>query len=190
MSVLSDRTIRDLCTGDTPLISPFIGESIREVESGSKIPSYGLSSYGYDIRLEPGFELMKENFDGVIDPCKPSDEMYERVEGEACIIPPHGYLLANTVEYFRIPNNVTTMCLTKSTYARLGIMINVTPLEAGWEGQLVVEIANLTPHPVLITSNVGIAQVVFLRGDLPCETSYADRKGKYQGQTGITHAKV
>lgn len=219
MSVLSDRTIRDLCTGEEPMIFPFVETSVRVNEQGDRIPSYGLSSYGYDVRLAPVFEIFKRGpglvqsimqktlsilnvltswvyktknnrLLSVIDPCNPPEDIYERVEADSCLIPPHGYMLAHTLEYIRVPRDVIITCLTKSTYARLGIMINVTPLEPGWEGQLVVEIANLTNHPVKITASVGIAQFVFHRGDVPCETSYADRNGKYQKQSGIMHAKV
>lgn len=190
MSVLSDRTIRDLCTCEEPMISPFLEDSIRVSENGGRVPSYGLSSYGYDVRLAPVFEILKETAGVIIDPCNPPEDIYERVEAESCVIPPHGYMLAHTLEYIRVPRDVIITCLTKSTYARLGIMINVTPLEPEWEGQLVVEIANLTNLPVKITAGVGIAQFVFHRGDVPCETSYADRNGKYQKQSGIVHAKV
>ena len=190
MSVLSDLSIIDLCKTETPMIEPFVDHSVRLNDQGEKIPSYGLSSYGYDVRLAPLFEVFKDtNPPTVIDPCNPPEGIYEQIEGESAVIPPHGYMLAHTLEYIRVPRDVIITCLTKSTYARLGIMINVTPLEPGWEGQLVVEIANLTNHFVKITAGVGIAQFVFHKGDQPCKVAYSDRNGKYQKQTGIRHAE-
>jgi dCTP deaminase len=154
-----------------------------------KIISYGLSSYGYDVRLGSKFKIFTNTYSAVIDPLDMPNTAYVDFEGDICVIPPNSYVLGHTIEYFRMPQDVVAICVGKSTYARAGCAINVTPIEPGFEGQIVIEIANQTPLPMKVHSNMGIAQFLFLQGD-PCETSYATRAGKYQGQTGITTAKV
>lgn len=211
MSILSDGTIKllssaafakeanggELPDGWRPMIEPFHPRQIREHETplgmGSiteKIISYGLSSYGYDVTLQPKFQIFTNVHSGVIDPLRFDPRCLVDIEGEHCVIPPQSYALAPTRERFIIPRDVSVICVGKSTYARCGIAINVTPIESGFEGEVVIEIANLTSLPVKIYANMGIAQFCFFRGDKPCEVSYADRKGKYQGQTGITTAKA
>lgn len=192
MSVLSDITIRELCL-DTPnpMIFPFFEKSVNEL-NGKKIPSYGLSSYGYDVRLEPHFKIFSAAHScGVIDILNPpGDDIFHEVKGESCVLPPNSYLLSYTMEYFNLPRDVIIQCLGKSTWARLGVEINVTPIEPEFFGNVVIEVANLSPIPITIYAGVGISQFLFHRGDRPCETSYADRNGKYNGQTGIKLAGV
>lgn len=184
--VASDVTIKKLCSL-YGMINPFVPKSINQV-NGKRIVSYGLSSYGYDIRLKPKFVLFSQPNDGrVIDVLEEAEpEAYgHTVEAESIVVPPGGFILASTVEEFSMPDNVVGICFGKSTWARCGAIVNVTPLEPGWKGELVVEITNGTNLPLRIYANMGIAQIMFFRGDVPCEVSYADRKGKYQNQTGI-----
>lgn len=159
------------------------------VENEERVISYGLTSYGYDVRLGRKFKIFTNINSTVIDPMKMSDDCYVDFEGDVCIIPPHSYVLGHTIEYFRMPKDVVAVCLGKSTYARAGAAINVTPIEPGFEGQVVIEIANQTPLPMKVYANMGIAQFMFHRGE-PCMVSYADRGGKYQGQQGVTTARV
>jgi dCTP deaminase len=160
------------------------------VEVGEeKIISYGTSSFGYDVRLGSKFKIFTNVNSAIIDPLNMPDTAYVDFEGDICVIPPNSYVLGHTLETFEIPRDVTAICVGKSTYARAGCGINVTPIEAGFKGQVVIEISNLTPLPMKVYANMGIAQFLFFRG-LPCEVSYGDRAGKYQGQTGITTAKV
>lgn len=190
--IASDLTIKELCQGSRPMIDPFVPYQVKTNDQDQRIPSYGLSSYGYDIRLRPQFEMFSRPCDGrVIDvmDMKPNN-IAETIEAEKIILPPGGFVLGVTHEYFIIPEDYTAICVGKSTWARTGVIVNVTPLEAGWEGNLVVEITNGTGLPIAIYANVGIAQLMFLKGDKPCEISYATRGGKYQNQTGITHATV
>ena len=163
------------------MIDPFVREQTRE-----GVISYGVSSYGYDIRVADEFKVFHNVNFTVVDPKNFDDRAFVEFQGETCIIPPNSFALARSVEYFRMPRNVTGVVLGKSTYARCGIVTNFTPLEAGWEGHITIEISNTTPLPARIYANEGIAQVLFFASDDPCRVSYADRKGKYQGQRGIT----
>lgn len=209
MSVLSDFTITDLCqanrfdmrrVGGSELISPFEDSSIKREERDGKmvdIISYGLSSYGYDCRLASALEIFTNINNAVVDPKRPPENCRVKAEilkdnygADFAWLPPHSFMLGHTVEYFKIPRNCLVICLGKSTYARAGIIVNVTPLEPEWEGNVVIEISNTTQLPQKIYVNEGIAQFIFLSGDQACKTSYKDRGGKYQGQTGITIGRV
>lgn len=191
MTILADWQITKLCEGNEPMISPFVDEQVRiERGSGKRIISYGLSSFGYDVRLSNQFKIFTNINNVVIDPLNMSDDCYVDFVGDVCIIPPHSYALGHTVEYFHMPRDITAICVGKSTYARAGCAINVTPIEAGFKGEVVIEIANQTPLPMKVYANMGIAQFMFLRGETGCSVSYADRKGKYQNQRGITTARV
>lgn len=171
------------------MISPFEAGQVREID-GRKVISYGTSSYGYDVRCSNTFKLFTNINSTIVDPKNFDPESFVEVEGDHCIIPPNSFALASTVEYFRIPRNVLTVCVGKSTYARCGIIVNVTPFEPEWEGHVTLEFSNTTPLPAKIYANEGIAQVLFFESDEVCETSYKDRAGKYQGQTGVTLPKV
>jgi dCTP deaminase len=188
MPVKSDRWIKKMA-GEHGLIEPFESQQIRSVD-GNRVISYGTSSYGYDIRCAPEFKVFTNINSAVVDPKNFDSESFVDVNREVCIIPPNSFALARTVEYFRIPRNVLTICLGKSTYARCGIIVNVTPLEPEWEGYVTLEFSNTTPLPAKIYANEGVAQVIFLESDEDCETSYADRGGKYQHQTGVTLPKA
>ena len=183
MSVLSDKWIKKMASDG--MISPFEEKQI----SKGKI-SYGLSSYGYDARVSNEFKIFTNVNSEIVDPknFKPSNFVTKNVS--ECIIPPNSFVLASTVEYFKIPKDVLVICLGKSTYARCGIIVNVTPLEPGWEGHVTLEFSNTTPLPAKIYANEGVAQFVFLKGNERPEISYSDRKGKYMGQTGVTLPKV
>jgi dCTP deaminase len=167
-----------------PMIEPFESGQVRE-RDGEKIISYGTSSYGYDVRCANKFKIFTNINSSVVDPKNFDPNCFVDFEGDVCIIPPNSFVLARTVEYFRIPRNVLTICLGKSTYARCGIIVNVTPLEPEWEGHVTLEFSNTTNLPAKIYANEGVAQMLFLESDETCETSYADRGGKYQGQTGV-----
>jgi len=171
------------------MISPFESGQVRSVE-GRRIVSYGTSSYGYDIRCADEFKIFTNINSTIIDPKAFDEKNFVDFKGPECIIPPNSFALARTVEYFRIPRNVLTICLGKSTYARCGIIVNVTPLEPEWEGHVTLEFSNTTPLPARIYANEGVAQVLFLESDEVCETSYKDRGGKYQGQTGVTLPRI
>lgn len=162
-------------------ITPFV---VTQVKEG--VISYGLSSYGYDIRVGRKYKVFSNAYNAVVDPKNFNPKAYVEVEGPYCLIPPNSFALAESFEEFNIPRDVLAICLGKSTYARCGIIVNITPLEPEWRGKLTIEISNTTPLPAKIYSMEGIAQVLFLRGDGVCETSYADRKGRYQGQEGLT----
>jgi dCTP deaminase len=166
------------------MISPLEPGQVREV-NGSRIVSYGTSSYGYDVRCANEFKIFTNINSSVVDPKDFDDGSFVDVQSDVCIIPPNSFALARTVEYFKIPRDVLTICLGKSTYARCGIIVNVTPLEPEWEGHVTLEFSNTTPLPAKIYANEGVAQMLFLQGDEVCETSYKDRDGKYQGQTGV-----
>ena len=170
------------------MIEPFEPEQIRESENG-KVISYGTSSYGYDIRCSKEFKIFTNINSAIVDPKQFDENSFVDFIGDVCIIPPNSFALARTVEYFRIPRNVLTICLGKSTYARCGIIVNVTPFEPEWEGHVTLEFSNTSPLPAKIYANEGIAQVLFFESDEICETSYLDRNGKYQGQTGVTLPK-
>jgi dCTP deaminase len=183
MPVKPDRWIRRMAL-EKGMIEPFAPAQVRE----GRI-SYGVSSYGYDLRVADEFRIFDPN-DGVVDPKKFDEKTFREFRGEVCEIPPHSYVLARSVEYFRIPRDILTICFGKSTYARCGIVVNVTPFEPEWEGFVTMSISNTSPAPARIYANEGIAQVIFLKADETCETSYADKKGKYQAQKGITPAKL
>ncbi len=171
------------------MIEPFESDQVCESDNG-RVISYGTSSYGYDIRCSNEFKIFTNINSAVVDPKNFDENSFVDFVGDVCIIPPNSFALARTVEYFRIPRNVLTLCLGKSTYARCGIIVNVTPFEPEWEGYVTLEFSNTTPLPARIYANEGIAQVIFFESDEPCETSYADRGGKYQGQTGVTLPKA
>jgi dCTP deaminase len=180
MSVKSDRWIRKMAL-EHRMIDPFTETQVR-----SGVISYGLSSYGYDVRVADEFKIFTNINHTIVDPKEFDPRSFVDVKGGQCIIPPNSFALARSVEYFRIPRNVITVCLGKSSYARCGIIVNVTPLEPEWEGIVTLEVSNTTPLPARIYAGEGIAQFLFFEGDEPCETSYADKKGKYQAQTGLT----
>jgi dCTP deaminase len=185
MSVLSDQEIRQLAV-EKKMIEPFVDRQVREQEKGERAISYGLSSYGYDLRVADEFKVFTNVFNTVVDPKNFDAKSFVDIQAEVCIVPPNSFALARSVEYFRIPRDILTICLGKSTYARCGIIVNVTPFEPEWEGHVTLEISNTTPLPAKIYANEGLAQVLFLRASKTCEVSYADRKGKYQTQRGIT----
>ena len=167
------------------MIEPFEPDQIKQ-NGSEKIISYGTSSYGYDLRCAPEFRVFTNINSAVVDPKSFDSDSFVSVDSDVCIIPPNSFALARTVEYFRIPRNVLTICLGKSTYARCGIIVNVTPLEPEWEGHVTLEFSNTTNLPAKIYANEGVAQMVFFQSDEPCEVTYKDRGGKYQGQTGVT----
>ena len=184
MGLKADSWIKERALQDK-MIEPFVEELAAE-----GLVSYGLSSYGYDIRVSNEFKIFTNINATVVDP-----KNFDRANvvdhvGETCIVPPNSFALARTVEYFRMPRNVLAICVGKSTYARCGIIVNVTPFEPGFEGHITIEISNTTPLPAKIYANEGIAQVLFFEGDEPCMTTYCDRKGKYQAQTGITLPRI
>jgi dCTP deaminase len=168
------------------MIEPFVDGQIKKSETGERVISYGLSSYGYDLRVSNEFKVFTNVFGSVVDPKSFDDRSFVDMETDVCVVPPNSFALARSVEYFRIPREVLTICVGKSTYARCGIIVNVTPFEPEWEGHVTLEISNTTPLPARIYANEGLAQVVFFQASEVCETSYADRAGKYMGQRGIT----
>lgn len=175
---------------DLPMIHPFVDEQVRSVD-GQKIVSYGNSSYGYDVRCAPEFKVFTNINSTIVDPKKFDDKCFVDVEGSECIIPPNSFALARTVEYFCIPRDTLVVCLGKSTYARCGIIVNVTPLEPEWEGHVTLEFSNTTPLPARIYANEGVAQFLFFQNtDGGCETSYKDRGGKYMGQVGVNPPRM
>ena len=184
MSVKSDKWIRRMAQ-EHKMIEPFCEKQVAD-----GLISYGLSSYGYDIRIADEFKIFTNIHSATVDPKNFDTRSFIDVKADVCIIPPNSFALARTIEYFRIPRNVITVCVGKSTYARCGIIVNVTPFEPEWEGIVTLEVSNTTPLPAKIYAGEGIAQVLFFEGDEPCETSYADRKGKYQSQQGLTLPKL
>jgi dCTP deaminase len=184
MSIKSDKWIRRMAEQHN-MIEPFEAFQVRE-KNGGKTVSHGTSSYGYDIRCSDEFKIFTNINSAVVDPKKFAPESFVDIKSDVCIIPPNSFALARSVEYFRIPRNVLVICLGKSTYARCGIIVNVTPLEPEWEGHITLEFSNTTPLPAKIYANEGVAQLLFLESDEECETSYKDRGGKYQGQRGVT----
>ena len=188
MSIKSDKWIRRMAA-EHKMIEPFEPSQVKEVD-GRRIVSYGTSSYGYDIRCADEFKLFTNLNSTIVDPKEFDEKNFVNVKGEFVVIPPNSFALARTIEYFRIPRNVLTICLGKSTYARCGILVNVTPFEPEWEGYVTLEFSNTTPLPAKIYANEGVAQVVFFESDEVCETSYKDRGGKYQGQVGVTLPKL
>lgn len=188
MSIKSDKWIRRMAA-EYKMIDPFEPGQVKEID-GRRIVSYGTSSYGYDIRCADEFKLFTNINSTIVDPKAFDENNFVDVKGESVVIPPNSFALARTVEYFRIPRNVLTVCLGKSTYARCGILVNVTPFEPEWEGYVTLEFSNTTPLPAKIYANEGVAQVIFFESDEVCETSYKDRGGKYQGQRGVTLPKM
>jgi dCTP deaminase len=187
MSIKSDRWIRRMAAQG--MIDPFEPGQVR-ANNGGKIVSYGTSSYGYDVRCAPEFKIFTNINSTIVDPKNFDSGSFIDVNADVCIIPPNSFALARTVEFFRIPRSVLTICLGKSTYARCGIIVNVTPLEPEWEGHVTLEFSNTTTLPAKIYANEGVAQMLFLESDEVCETSYKDRGGKYQGQRGVTLPKT
>jgi len=183
MSIKSDRWIKEMA--QTGMIEPFIESQVR-----TDVVSFGLSSYGYDIRVADEFKVFTNINTTVIDPKSFDPRSFVDLQADVCIVPPNSFALARTVEYFRIPRDVMTLCLGKSTYARCGIIVNVTPFEPEWEGTATLEISNTTPLPAKIYANEGIAQVLFFQSDEVCETSYRDKRGKYQAQRDVTLPRI
>ncbi len=184
MPIKSDNWIRKMAT-TRGMIEPFEPQQVRHSISGEKIVSYGTSSYGYDVRCADEFKVFTNINSSIVDPKQFDPKSFIDVKADVCIIPPNSFALARTIEYFRIPRSILTICLGKSTYARCGIIVNVTPLEPEWEGHVTLEFSNTTNLPAKIYANEGVAQMLFLESDEICQTSYADRKGKYQGQVGV-----
>jgi dCTP deaminase len=184
MSIKSDRWIREMALKHQ-MISPFSEKQVRQ-----GVISYGLSSYGYDLRVADEFKIFTNVNSTIVDPKNFDERSFVTVRSDCCIVPPNSFALARSIEYFKIPRDVLTICLGKSTYARCGIIVNVTPFEPEWEGYVTLEISNTTPLPAKIYANEGLCQIIFFQSDEPCETSYADRKGKYQGQQGIVLPKL
>ena len=188
MSIKSDRWIRRMAQ-DHAMIEPFTDTQVRQVDAqGRKVISYGVSSYGYDMRVAGEFKIFTNALSAIVDPKGFDPKSFVEFDGEVCIVPPNSFALARSVEYFRIPRNVLTICVGKSTYARCGIITNVTPFEPEWEGHVTLEISNTTPLPAKVYANEGICQVLFFEADADdvCQTSYKDKAGKYQGQLGVT----
>ena len=184
MTVLSDKWIKEMAKTHN-MISPFEDKQVR----GTKI-SYGLSSFGYDARVSNEFKIFTNVNSEIIDPKDFKQNNFVSKNGEECIIPPNSFVLSSTVEYFKIPNNIMVICLGKSTYARCGIIVNVTPLEPSWEGYVTLEFSNTTPLPAKIYANEGVAQFIFLKGNEKPDITYADRNGKYMKQSGVTLPKI
>ncbi|MDR5874497.1 dCTP deaminase [Halomonas sp. CUBES01] len=184
MSIKSDKWIRRVAESDA-MIEPFEPGQVRYL-NGQRVISFGTSSYGYDVRCSDEFKVFTNIHSAIVDPKSFDENSFVDVKGDVCVIPPNSFALARTVEYFRIPRNVLTICLGKSTYARCGIIVNVTPLEPEWEGHVTLEFSNTTNLPAKIYANEGVAQMLFLESDEVCETSYKDRGGKYMGQRGVT----
>ena len=191
MSIKSDRWIRQMAQ-EHGMIEPFEAGQVRVGEQGQKLVSYGTSSYGYDVRCAREFKVFTNVHSAIVDPKNFDERSFIDIVGDECIIPPNSFALARTVEYFRIPRDVLTICLGKSTYARCGIIVNVTPLEPEWEGHVTLEFSNTTNLPARIYAGEGVAQMLFFQSDADdvCETSYKDRGGKYQGQMCVTLPKA
>ena len=193
MSIKSDRWIRRMAT-EHEMITPFAPQQVREsVDASGQVQraiSYGVSSYGYDLRVADEFKVFTNVHGSVVDPKGFDERSFVDIQTDCCIIPPNSFALARSIEYFKIPRSVLTVCLGKSTYARCGIIVNVTPFEPEWEGHVTLEISNTTPLPAKVYANEGLAQVLFFESDEVCETSYGDRGGKYQGQTGINPPRM
>src|SRR5574338_962874 len=184
MGLKPDHWIRKMAL-EHGMIEPFVDKQVRE-----GVISYGVSSYGYDIRVADEFKIFTNVFSAIVDPKQFDPRSMVDFKGDVCIIPPNSFALARTVEYFRIPRKVLTVCVGRSTYARCGIIVNVTPFEPEWEGFVTLEFSNTTPLPAKIYANEGVAQMLFFESDEVCETSYRDRGGKYLGQTGVTLPKI
>lgn len=184
MGLKPDHWIRKMVQ-EHGMIEPFAEAQVRE-----GVISYGVSSYGYDLRVSDEYKIFTNVYSAIVDPKNFSADSFVDHKGPFCIVPPNSFALARSIEYFRIPRSVLTVCLGKSTYARCGLIVNVTPFEPEWEGHVTLEISNTTPLPAKVYSNEGLAQVLFFEADEECEVSYADRKGKYQGQTGVTPPRL
>jgi dCTP deaminase len=191
MGIQSDTWIRKMAL-EHGMIEPFAERQIRQHEgdTANTIISYGLSSYGYDLRVSDEFKVFTNVFNTVVDPKHFDEKSFVDMKTDICIVPPNSFALARSVEYFRIPRHILTVCIGKSTYARCGIICNVTPFEPEWEGHVTLEISNTTPLPAKIYANEGLAQVLFFEAETVCEVSYADRQGKYMKQRGITTPKL
>jgi dCTP deaminase len=189
MGVQPDTWIRRMAV-EHGMIEPFAEAQVRKTSDGDSIISYGISSYGYDLRVSNEFKVFTNVFNTVVDPKHFDERSFVDMQTDVCIVPPNSFALARSIEYFRIPRDILTICLGKSTYARCGIIVNVTPFEPEWEGHVTLEISNTTPLPAKIYANEGLAQVLFLQAEAECEVSYADRKGKYMKQRGITVPKM
>ncbi|HEY1899147.1 MAG TPA: dCTP deaminase [Steroidobacteraceae bacterium] len=188
MSIKSDNWIRRMAA-EHAMIEPFEAGQVRHAD-GQRIVSYGTSSYGYDVRCANEFKIFTNINSTIVDPKHFDEKSFVDVKADVCLIPPNSFALARTVEYFRIPRSVLTVCLGKSTYARCGIIVNVTPLEPEWEGHVTLEFSNTTPLPARIYAHEGVAQMLFFESDEVCSTSYRDRGGKYMGQKGVTLPKT
>jgi dCTP deaminase len=188
MSILSDKEIRSLSL-EKNMISPFLDGLQKEINN-ERVLSYGLSSYGYDARVSREFKIFTNVDNALVDPKNFSSNSFVNRDSDVCIIPPNSFALARTVEYFKIPRDILVICVGKSTYARCGIIVNVTPLEPEWEGHVTLEFSNTTPLPAKIYANEGACQFLFFRANEPCETSYAERQGKYMGQKGVTLPRI
>ncbi|MDH3670595.1 MAG: dCTP deaminase [Gammaproteobacteria bacterium] len=188
MTIKSDKWIRRMAE-EHGMIEPFAPNQIKQ-SGDRRVVSFGTSSYGYDIRCSDEFKIFTNINSAIVDPKNFDDSSFVDFNGEVCIIPPNSFALARTVEYLRIPRNVLTLCVGKSTYARCGIIVNVTPFEPEWEGYATLEFSNTTPLPAKIYANEGVAQMIFFEGDEACDTSYKDRGGKYMGQVGVTLPKT
>ncbi len=184
MAIKPDKWIKKMAL-EEKMIDPFVESQVRE-----NVISYGLSSYGYDVRIADEYKIFTNLNSTIVDPKHFDPKSFVDFKGEVCIVPPNSFALGRTIEYFRIPRKTMTICVGKSTYARCGIITNVTPLEPCWEGYITLEVSNTTPLPAKIYSGEGIAQILFFESDEECLTSYADKKGKYQGQTGVTLPKI
>ena len=190
MSIKPDFWIRYMAENNN-MISPFCCDLISKSDScEKKVVSYGLSSYGYDIRVADEFKVFTNVHNAIVDPKNFQENSFIEIKKDICVVPPNSFALARSVEYFKIPRNVLTICLGKSTYARCGIIVNVTPFEPEWEGYVTLEISNTTPLPAVIYAHEGVAQVIFFESTDPCHKSYADRKGKYMKQVGVTTPRI
>ena len=189
MTIKSDKWIKEM-SEKHEMIKPFEPGQIRVDQNNQKLISYGTSSYGYDVRCSNEFKVFTNIHSATVDPKRFDENSFVDIQSDVCVIPPNSFALASTIEYFKIPRNVLTICLGKSTYARCGIIVNVTPLEPEWEGHVTLEFSNTTSLPAKISANEGVAQMLFLESDEECEISYKDRGGKYQGQTGVTLPKA
>ena len=189
MTIKSDKWIKKMSL-EEDMITPFSENQIRVDNEGNKLISYGVSSFGYDVRCSNEFKVFTNIHSAVVDPKNFDANSFVDIQSDVCVIPPNSFALARTVEYFKIPRKVLTICLGKSTYARCGIIVNVTPLEPEWEGHVTLEFSNTTNLPAKIYAGEGVAQMIFFEYDEDCDVSYKDRGGKYQGQTGVTLPKT
>lgn len=189
MSIMSDKWITKMAQ-EHAMINPFVDSQVKMTQKGAGLISFGVSSYGYDARVSDEFKIFTNVDSATVDPKNFSTQSFVDRKTDVCIIPPNSFALARTVEYFKIPEDVLVVCVGKSTYARCGIIVNVTPLEPGWEGHVTLEFSNTTPLPAKIYANEGACQFLFFKGNEPCEVSYKSRSGKYMGQQGVTLPKI